>query len=152
MEIWKPVPGYEGKYEVSNCGRIKALERYVSNNGGMQFRSEKILKARQGSNGYQMVILCSEGKRKGLLVHRIVAEAFVSNPYGKTVVDHIDTNTNNNHADNLQWVTHHENAMNPLSRKHKSDAKKGHTCVYKGKTWKNIDGKRVWLEKGELYD
>lgn len=125
MAIWKSVKGFEGFYEVSDTGEVKALERLVENNGSLQHKHERILKA--GSSGrYKIVSLCKEGKIYPRLVHRLVAEAFIPNPDNKPNVDHIDTNPLNNNVDNLRWVTQSENALNPKTREKLSNAKKGH--------------------------
>lgn len=126
LETWLPVKDYEGIYEVSDLGRIKALDRYVMNNGGLQHKHERILKPHKNNQGYLMVVLCKEGKIKPIGVHRVVAMAFIDNPEDKPVVDHIDTNPLNNCVDNLRWATVKENANNPLSRINNSESKKGH--------------------------
>ena len=128
---WRPVSGFEGMYEVSNTGMVKALERLVVNNGGLQRKHERVLKPNRGKHKHAMVVLCKEGKVYPKLVHRLVAEAFIPNPELKPCVDHIDTDTNNNSVENLRWVTQHENAMNPLTRIHNSESKKGHKCYLK---------------------
>lgn len=124
-ELWMPIKGYEGLYEVSNKGKVKALERLVENNGGMQRKHERILRP-SCSRGYQQVSLCREGIVSPFAVHRLVAMTFIPNPDEKPYVDHIDTNPSNNCVDNLRWVTQHENAMNPITRKKNSESKKGH--------------------------
>lgn len=121
---WRSIEGFEGLYEVSNYGEVKALERIVENNGGMQRKHERILK--QNTKSHCVVVLCKNGKTYSRLVHRLVAIAFIPNPENKPVVDHIDTNPMNNRADNLRWVTIQENCMNPLTRMHNSESKKGH--------------------------
>lgn len=123
-EEWRPIKGYEGLYEVSNLGNVKALERFVENNGGLQHRREQLLK--QNNQNHCMVVLCKNGITKPALVHRLVAEAFIPNTDNKPVVDHIDTNPYNNCVDNLRWCTVQENCMNPLTRIHNSESKKGH--------------------------
>lgn len=125
-ELWKTIEGFEGLYEVSNMGRIKALDRYVINNGGLQHKAERILKQNIQKNKHCMVVLCKNGKTYPKLVHRLVAIAFIPNPQNKPVVDHIDTDPTNNKAENLRWTTVKENANNPLSRVNNSKSKKGH--------------------------
>lgn len=124
-ELWKPISGFENLYEVSNLGRVKALERLVWNNGGLQHKHERILK-QNDNRSYKMVVLCKDGKTFPRLVHRLVATEFVPNPESKPIVDHIDTDPSNNSADNLRWATTQENCLNPLTRLHGSIAKIGH--------------------------
>ena len=125
-EEWKSVVGYEGLYEVSNKGNVKALERLVWNNGGLQRKHERMLSPSANKFGYKCVSLCKNGKVHRRTIHRIVAEAFIPNPNNKPNVDHIDTNPSNNEVSNLRWVTQSENAMNELTRVHISESKKGH--------------------------
>ena len=108
IEIWKPVVGYEGLYEVSSFGRVRSLNY---NHTG----KEKILKYGKRPNGYLQTTLMKNGIRKDIYTHRLVAETLVSNTENKPYVDHIDTNILNNKAENLRWCTHKENVNNPLS-------------------------------------
>ena len=124
IEEWKPIEGFEGLYEVSNFGKVKSCNRYADNHGKKQFRPERILKAYQNKAGYKQVALSKNGKVLMQTVHRLVANAFIPNPDNKAEVDHIDTNTSNNCAWNLRWVTRSENGMNPLTREHISKVKK----------------------------
>ena len=101
-EIWKPIKGYEGLYEVSNLGRVKSL---VNNKG--QYR-EKILK-HNIRNGYPSVTLCKNKKLKSFAIHRLVAEAFLPNPDNLPCVNHKDENRLNNFVDNLEWCTYSYN-------------------------------------------
>ncbi len=126
IEEWKPIEGYEGIYEVSSFGKVKSVERDVMHNDIRHHRKERLLKPHQGKFGYKQVALCKDGEVKVVLVHRLVATAFIPNPGNKAEVDHIDADPTNNYAWNLQWATRSENGMNPLTRKHGSDAKKGH--------------------------
>lgn len=97
-EIWKPVPGYEGYYEVSNAGRVRSTYRY-----------KRTLKPMISNTGYERVDLFKNGSRKQFSVHRLVAMAFIANPESKPFVNHKDETRTNNNADNLEWVTHVEN-------------------------------------------
>ena len=93
-EEWKPIRGYEGRYMVSNMGRVRSRT--------------KILKASTG-NIYAQVILNNGDvrHRKTVTVHRLVAEAFVENPFPNEYkyINHKDENKRNNKADNLEWCT-----------------------------------------------
>ena len=107
-EIWKPIEGYEGLYEVSSYGRIKSLERYRSNNGGIQLIKERIMKPLD-YNGYKNVLLWKNGSKKKEYVHRLVAKAFLSNPDNLKEVNHKDENPSNNMVENLEWCSHRYN-------------------------------------------
>ena len=69
-EIWKTIQGYENKYEVSNLGRVKSLERIDRYNRKIE---EKILAPRKHTGGYLRVQL----SRKDFYIHRLVAQAFI---------------------------------------------------------------------------
>lgn len=91
-------------YEVSDHGRVRNVNTgYILNPG-------------VGSRGYKRVILCQDGKRKRMSVHRIVAEAFLDNPNEYKCVDHIDRNRTNNMLDNLRYASHQMNACNATSQ------------------------------------
>lgn len=97
-EIWKPIKGYEGLYEVSNLGRVKALERKKNCNRGYGIIKEHFLKPNNhGTCGYYRVPLTNrEHIRKYFLVHRLVAENFIENPKNLPQINHKDGNKDNN--------------------------------------------------------
>ena len=102
-ELWKPVKGYEGKYEVSSLGRIKSLNFN-------QKQYEKILKPYINvRTKYAYVGLSKHCKLKTMPIHRLVAEAFIPNPENKCDVNHKDCNRANNKVENLEWCTRSEN-------------------------------------------
>ena len=109
-EVWKPIKGYEGLYEISNLGRVKSLNYRGTGKG-------KILKNIEDRKGYLKVCLTKNGRHKIFRVHRLVAEAFIPNPENKPCVDHINTIKNDNRIENLRWVTNKENNNNPLTKK-----------------------------------
>ena len=97
-EIWRDIKGYEGRYQVSNMGRVKSLERtFIDKTGRKQLKKELILRLCPDSYGYLQVTLYDDsGKRKNIFVHRLVCEAFYENPENKPCVNHIDENKANN--------------------------------------------------------
>lgn len=102
-ELWKPVVGYEGLYEVSNLGRVKSLPR-KGTKGGV------LTPSYSNSKHYAHIPLTKNGKLRTTSLHRVVALAFIPNPENKPQVNHINGDKTNNRTDNLEWVTNKENA------------------------------------------
>jgi len=108
-EEWRDIAGYEGRYQVSNIGRVKSLAHVtIRRNGSKLPLKERVLKP-VSSHGYLQVTLYNSGSKKKFLVHRLVCEAFHENPKNKPCVNHIDENKANNTASNLEWCTYEEN-------------------------------------------
>ena len=99
-EIWRPIEGYEGLYEVSSYGRVRSLDKYDSMN---RFLRGRILRLFTDGLGYLRAQLYSNSKRKSFLVHRLVAQAFILNPDNLPQVNHRDENPSNDNVDNLEW-------------------------------------------------
>lgn len=99
-EIWKDIEGYDGKYQVSNMGRLRSVEHTDRLN---RKRTGQILKQYVFPNGYARVNFCNY---PDLYVHRAVAKAFVPGWFEGAEVNHKDENKLNNRWDNLEWVTH----------------------------------------------
>jgi len=108
IEIWKPILGYGGLYEVSNFGRIKSLPKIVKIN---YLRGDLILKGKDNGFGYLTVGLSKEKKCKRFYIHRLVAIAFVENKDNKPQVNHIDGDKTNNNILNLEWCNNSENGL-----------------------------------------
>lgn len=102
-ELWKDIPHYEGRYLVSNYGRVFSL------------LTHKIMATRLNNDGYEVICLNPEkGKRKSERVHRLVALAFIPNPNGYPEVNHINGIRNDNRAINLEWMTHEQNNQHKI--------------------------------------
>ena len=112
-EIWKVIPGYDGRYEVSSHGRIKT---YSNARWGNKAQG-RIMTLKKTTAGYPCVTLYkpfSNGQRTYCMVHRLVAKAFIPNPENKETVNHIDGNKENNIVTNLEWATHSENSTHAV--------------------------------------
>lgn len=94
-EVWRDIIGYEGLYQVSDCGRVKSFY-----NG-----KERLLSAGKDKDGYLQVKLYKDGKMKSCYVHRLVAQAFIPNPNGLSQVNHKDEIKTNNFETNLEWCS-----------------------------------------------
>lgn len=105
IEIWKPIMGYEGVYEVSNLGRVKSLDRWVNDRRGSRLIKGVILTIWKARGGYVCVSLNKEGKRQNRPIHRLVCEAFLPNPNNLPEVNHKDENKTNNCVVNLEWCS-----------------------------------------------
>lgn len=116
-EIWKPISGFEGLYEVSNMGYVRSVDRIVKRGNCFEKRKSHLMSAvaSDGTHGYSYVNLYMNGKTYPKRVHRLVAEAFIPNPENKPCIDHINTIRNDNNVENLRWVTYKENALNNIT-------------------------------------
>lgn len=112
-EIWRPVRGYEGLYEVSSFARVRSLERPVSTmHKFVAIKKGKILSQKLTGKKHALyfrVTLSKNNIAKSFAAHRLVAESFVENLHDKPVVNHIDGIKTNNRPENLEWVTSKEN-------------------------------------------
>lgn len=109
MEEWRDITGYEGMYQVSNLGHVRSLDRVVNSRPGLkQSLCGKALKINNCA-GYSVVGLHKNGITKNKLVHRLVAIAFLTKPFGKNYINHKDYDPSNNRVDNLEWCTQAEN-------------------------------------------
>ena len=113
-EIWKPIKGYEGYYEVSNMGRVRSVERKVYISGGTaagKYRTvPSIIRKPNIMKGYYCIALIIDNHCKVFRIHRLVAEAFISEqPTPEHQINHKDGNKANNCVDNLEWVTPAQN-------------------------------------------
>lgn len=97
-EEWKDVEGYEGHYQISSLGRVRNLSK-------LKRYHNTIFIGKVGGWGYRTVELYKGKTKSSFLIHRLVAKAFIPNPYNLPYVNHKDENKLNNCADNLEWCT-----------------------------------------------
>ena len=136
MERWKPIKGFEERYEVSDHGRVRSKDMRIPNGRGSYVRRGKVLK--QGTReGYKIIEMSDGtrrhegGKRHHRSVHVLVAHAFVDGHFEGATVDHLDFDPTNNHFSNLEWVTQKVNnerktaagRHNPVKGSRQADAK-----------------------------
>lgn len=126
IEIWKPVIGYEGLYEVSNIGRVRKVNK-------TRLRKLQITK-----KGYYCVALCKNGKKKLFTVHRLVVMAFIGAIPKGMVVNHINENKLDNRVENLEIVTQKQNLSHGTRPERVS------------KTMEKVKSKKVTLIKAKV--
>lgn len=117
-EQWKTIQEFNGKYEVSNFGRIKSVKRKCNSRYG-EYKTvpEKILSLNKDKQtGYVSVTLADGNKRITRFVHRLVAISFIDNEENKPCVNHIDGDKTNNNLSNLEWVTMKENSKHAFNK------------------------------------
>lgn len=107
-EIWKEIDGFDGRYQISNYGRVKTM--WDSNQYQPRINRERFLVPSIHRQGYLRVGLTKDGKTHLYYIHRLVANAFLPNPYGLPQVNHKDEDKANNivipghpELSNLEW-------------------------------------------------
>lgn len=119
-ERWLPVPGYESDYIVSSFGNVAPIS------GRRGSRPFKPLSQSLCGSGYLKVTLRKNGNGANVMIHRIVALAFVPNPEHKPQINHKNGNKLDNRAENLEWVTRSENQLHAYRVLGRARSHKGH--------------------------
>ena len=112
IEVWEPIKGFEGIYEISSYGRVKSLERF--NYRGYKLK-EKILNPKSKNREYKIVALRKNNKYHHVSIHRLVAMAFIPNCDNLPQVNHINGNKHDNYSWNLEWVSQHDNITHAIN-------------------------------------
>jgi len=127
-ESWRVIAGYEHHYEISDCGRVRSLQRAsICTRYGKSFEitvSEKILGQRATQSGHMQVTLYRQGKRRNLLTHRLVLESFAGPCPPAHEGCHNDGNPGNNAIENLRWDTRSANQRDAVKHGSHVNAKK----------------------------
>lgn len=124
---WAYVSDYKNIYQISNDGLVKSLNREVElPNGRTRKVKERLLTPKNNGSDYLFVSLSKRGKSKSFYIHRLVASAFVENPEDNEIVNHKDGNPQNNHFENLEWVTHKQNCKHAYDKDLNSNKGKNH--------------------------
>lgn len=143
-EEWKDIRGYEGLYQVSNLGRVKSLERwvtYIQTNQHDKIGKEvyqklpsRILTPRKTRFGYLRVQLCN----KDYCIHRLVCSNFIRPLRPKEEINHKDGNKQNNRLDNLEIVSRVENQNHAIEHGLNDIAPKAQDIVFNGKLYHSL--------------
>lgn len=115
QEIWKNVISFEGKYQVSNVGRVRSLDWVMYRGNGRSYTNKgRILKPAESKDGYLKGAMCVDKKMFPYCVHKLVASAFCYKPPHATEVNHINSIKTDNRAANLEWCNRSENILHNM--------------------------------------
>lgn len=131
QEIWKDIDGYEGLYQVSNLGNVKSLNYRKQN-------YSKNLTPKVNNCGRLWVELRKNGSRKQILIHRLVAIAFIPNENNFPQINHKDENTMNNVVENLEWCDAEYNSNYSWKRHPEWKKKSVPKNIIRGEDWKRV--------------
>lgn len=159
-ELFKPIPGHEGVYEVGDNGTVRSLDKIQYRKHPKLLRSHKfnikgkLLKPYVNKHGYHGVALCNDGERIDYGVHQLVAMAFLGHKVDghSKVVDHIDNNPGNNSVDNLQIVSTRLNNSKDKKKKHGKYVGVTLSSGNRIKKWQStigVNGRNVFLGRYE---
>lgn len=141
-QVWRDVKEYEGKYQVSNTGKVRSLNY-------RQIGKTQVLKSATTQDGYLFVRLCKNGKAKTCRVNRLVAAAFIPNPNNLPEVNHRNEQKQDNRSSNLEWCTreYNNNYGTRVERAAKANKGKQHTEETKKKISKANKGNKYGKKK-----
>lgn len=143
IEIWKDIPLFEDKYEVSDLGRIRSKTRLVNCRNGKRQVLGKILKEQINHKGYSIIGLSLGNTVKTFTIHQLVALVFIPNFVKGTELNHIYGNKQDNRLDNLEESNPSHNQLHAVRTGLKP--KVGNTSIYRYVTYlKNPRAKNKW--------
>lgn len=107
QEKWLPCPGFENSYEVSNYGKVRSIDRYISGRSGLV--KGQLIHSDLNQKGYPQLRLYKNNTKYVRNQHRLLTLAFIPNPNNLPQVNHIDGDKLNNHISNLEWISNSDN-------------------------------------------
>lgn len=126
-ETWRPIPNWEGYYEVSEQGRIRSVDRTVTDRNGVDYRLKGVMMTTwTNENGYQYVKGSRHNRIKRIWIHRAVLEAFVSPRPSGMVCMHLNNDPSDNRPENLCWGTQRDNIVQSVREGRQANARKTH--------------------------
>ena len=137
QELWLPVVGYEGLYEVSDQGRVKSLPRPRAQGGRLK---ERILKQPTNASGYHQVSLWKDKKQTVRYVHRLVGEAFLGPLPCGLVTRHGPDGIDDNSVHNISYGTQTENSLDKTRDGTQLQGETHHQCRITAETVSTIRG------------
>jgi len=117
-EVWRDIQKYNGKYQVSNIGRVRSIDCMVRSShgeGSLQLKKGKVKTLFLSQNGYHRLTLSINGKHHTESVHRLVALAFIPLINGKNIINHKNSIRTDNRVENLEWCTYSENVIHAIN-------------------------------------
>lgn len=114
IENWRPIPGYEGSYEVSDLGRVRSIDREIPGRWGRHIRHGIVLRQNTDKDGYKKVAPSLNGDARTVSVHHLVLQAFIGPEPEGYVAMHRDGDPANNTASNLSWGTYSDNTFDAV--------------------------------------
>lgn len=144
-EEWRDIPGYENLYQISSIGRVKSLK----------FGKERILNPGKNSYGYiQVFLFDNKGKMKNMRVHRLVASAFLSNPYNLPQINHKNEDKTDNRVENLEYCdSKYNNNYGSHNKRVAKSKSKAVICIETGKIYPSTKevSRRLGFSQGNIW-
>ncbi len=112
MTQWKDIPGYEGYYQASRCGKIRSVNRIIKDSRGQVYNLKgRIRNLNENYQGYLQIVLNKQGRRNTFRVHRLIALTWIGSCPEGLEVCHGELGKINNSIENLRYDTHSANKL-----------------------------------------